>query len=136
MRTLDQVRAATAYAVIAGAGDDAVDLARGLPEMLRQNGLLAVWAFCLAKGDGHRALLTAMLRHLRDAGRLGEIPVGETPQDAFLAWVGTAGEPGLTGRQLRDLTAEATAFAGWLKRAAEANGGGNGRSAAGESAGA
>lgn len=126
MKTLDQIRAAGAYEAMARARDETVELARGLPSMLQQNGLLAVWAFLLSKGGDHLALAGQLLDHLRKLERLPRIPGGANPQSAFLAWVGAADAPGLAGHQLRDLTAEALAFAGWLKRAAEAGAAGDG----------
>ena len=49
MRSLDQRRAAAAYAGIGEAENGVVEMARRLPDMLRTNGLLATWAFLVAK---------------------------------------------------------------------------------------
>lgn len=117
-RSLDQQRAANAYAAaVPGEGD--VDFQR-LPAMLQTNGLLATWAFLLAKKDKGRAALDALLRHLRTRADLG-VPPG-TAHEVFRTWVGEPGGDagGLGGPALRTLTAEALAFSVWLKRAAEA----------------
>lgn len=120
MKTLDQLRAARAYATMAAADEDTLSRARALPAMLHLNGLLAVWAFFLAKNLRQPPLLGELLAHFQAFDPLQPIPTEATPYATFLAWVGTAEAPGLEAKQLRDLTAEAVAFSGWLKRAAEA----------------
>lgn len=119
MKTLDQLRAGRAYAAIAAGNDHDIDNARKLPATLQSNGLLATWAFHLAD-EKRRRLLVPLLEHLRACQPSTAIRAAATPEEAFLAWVGSADQPGLSGTQLRDLTAEALAFSGWLKRAAEA----------------
>lgn len=129
MRSLDQRRAALAYQAIAGADADTVRLARGLPDLLRTNGLLAAWAFLIKKDMKKTKLLPILLQHLRDLPEL-EIPEPgnaggvEDAKAVFRHWVGgaTGDRGGVSGPQLRALTAEALAFAGWLKRAAETRG--------------
>lgn len=124
MRSLDQRRAASAYGAIATAPPGAVDLARRLPSMLQANGLLATWAFLLAKERKapRQTPLPFLLRHLES--RELDVPAGGDVSAAFLHWVGggQGANGGVSGTALRELTAEALAFAGWLKRAAEARG--------------
>lgn len=131
MRSLDQRRAAAAYRAVATAPPGAVDLARKLPSMLQINGLLATWAFLLPKNPSP---LPFVLRHLQSLEL--DVPAGEDLAAAFLHWVGggQGGSDGVSGTALRELTAEALAFAGWLKRAAEARA--DGAAGAGNDAGA
>lgn len=126
MRSLDQRRAAAAYREIGDAHPDVVSLARSLPDMLRTNGLLATWAFLLTKEkkkDRQPTPLRAVLEHLRSLPGL-DVPAQGDLEAVFLHWVGGATGAGgsVDGPALRALTAEALAFAGWLKRAAEARG--------------
>ena len=118
LRSLDQRRAASAYAYAAAAAD--LDRAQKLPAMLQVNGLLATWAFLLAKEE--TPLLGALLGHLRTLPELA-VPLGN-PEAVFLHWVGGAAgaSSGVDGSLLRALTAEALAWSVWLKRAAEARG--------------
>lgn len=123
MRSLDQRRAASAYAAIEKAPKKAAELAIRLPAMLQINGLLATWAFLLAKeGKGEPTPVASLLGHLRSLEDL-QIPAGDA-QSVFLHWVGgaTGASGGIGGSLLRALTAEALAWAVWLKRAAEARG--------------
>ncbi len=118
LRSLDQRRAASAYAYAASPAAD-LDWAQKLPMMLQINGLLATWAFLLAKKE-HK-LLNALLQHLRTIVPDPE-KRADSPEAAFLHWVGGRGSAngGIEGGPLRVLTAEAIGWSVWLKRAAEA----------------
>jgi len=120
MLSLDQMRAESAYRAIDELGADALDLARKLPVMLQTNGLLATWAFLLAKKQTHRRCLDQLLRHLRTRKLVAA--GGDDAMVVFQRWVGTKTGGELTGPDLRRLTGEAIDFAVWLKRAAEAHG--------------
>jgi CRISPR/Cas system CMR-associated protein Cmr5 small subunit len=121
---LQQLRAQHAFAFVQGyRGDrnDFLGLARTLPVMLQTNGLLATWAHLLAKAkkdEEYREALKALLEHFRAA------PLRLVPDhgDAGKVFTGLWNAPAsaASGAQLRRLTAEAIAFAVWLKRAAEA----------------
>ena len=77
---LEQSRAGNAFAQVQKIRDpsqakDFLNLARQFPAMLQTNGLLASWAFLLAKGKGqgeHWAVLQALLGHLKCCGQVGE----------------------------------------------------------------
>ncbi len=130
MRTREQERGARAFEAMGTADEKTVGLAIRLPALLQVNGLLATWAFLLSKGAReHRECLGFLVHHLRQEFP-SLTPAGDA-ETVFLRWVGArtgaaappaAAEP-LTGPALRQLTAEALAFAGWLKRAAEVQGG-------------
>lgn len=119
LRSLDQRRAASAYGYAATPTAD-LDWAQKLPVMFQINGLLATWAFLLAKGE--KPLLEALLAYLRTLPELG-VPAGSA-ESVFLHWVGgpMGASGGAGGSLLRALTAEALAWSVWLKRAAEAHG--------------
>lgn len=119
LRSLDQRRAASAYAYAATPDVD-LDRAQKLPAMFQINGLLATWAFLLAKGE--TPLLDSLLAYLRTLPELG-VPAGAADA-VFRHWVGgaTGANAGIDGSLLRALTAEALAWSVWLKRAAEARG--------------
>lgn len=126
---LEQIRAQHAYEVAAGKDADFLNLARSLPQMLQTNGLLGTWAFLLARAGkerSHAAVLMALADHLRSEGiaLIGERAVD--PKSVLLKeWT----QPEAGSDLLQDVAAEALAYAGWLKRAAEAlsdQGGGGG----------
>lgn len=118
--SLDQLRAGRAYARVTRASGQELALAQDLPTMLQRNGLVATWAFCLAKGkQEHRFAVDSMLEHLRDERFGFGIGAGDR-LEVFHGWVGAEGDGPIDSVALRRLTAEALAFSGWLKRAAEA----------------
>lgn len=119
LRSLDQRRAASAYG-FAATPDVDLDRAQKLPAMFQINGLLATWAFLLAKKE--QDVLSPLLQHLRSVMPEAEGMLVGSPEDVFLHWVGGPGtkSKGLEGNLLRALTAEAIAWSVWLKRAAEA----------------
>ncbi len=120
LRSLDQRRAASAYAFAATPAAD-LDRAQKLPAMFQINGLLATWGFLLAKKE--HSLLSSLLQHLRSTvPELDEKQAGSA-ETAFLHWVGGPGAKsnGIEGKLLRVLTVEAIAWSVWLKRAAEAH---------------
>lgn len=123
MTNLEQLRARRAFAKAGEIAEtegkkDFLSLARSLPAMLQNNGLLATWAFLLSKDTAqHKAILTILLKHLRSD--CFNFPIQrDTPAAVFIHdWTG---QTPLQGPQLMRLTAEALAFSGWLKRASEA----------------
>lgn len=116
----EQVRARRAYM----RNRPLPERAESLPGMIQTNGLLATWAFLLSKGPNtdESRLLDILAEHLWRSENPVDVP--PSPRNAFLTWIGDA--PGqLTGSHLRQLTDEALAFSAWLKRAAQAGGGGD-----------
>jgi len=126
MINLNQIRAKHAFENVAKISnakkeqnEKFLSLARGLPTMLQQNGLLATWAFFLAKKeDHHQAAAKIILDHLK----------AYFPQDGHLQNKDfktffteyLAGHLINTNGQLMKMTSEAIVFSGWIKRAAEA----------------
>jgi CRISPR/Cas system CMR-associated protein Cmr5 small subunit len=127
-RSFDQIRAERAYSVAANcqAVDGFKETAQAFPAMLQTNGLLAGVAFLLAKRGKPKydRVAEAVVAHLRDTTFGLNVGPAGTPIEVFRYWVGTgAAGPNVTGPDLQHLSEEALAFAGWLKRAAEAHGG-------------
>lgn len=121
VRSLSQLRAEHAFRALAQDGGSR-ELAEGLGTMLRQNGLLATWAFALKpkKRATYRPILWALRRHLQS--RHPDLFRGDGNADeaeVYRRWVAN-GPTGLRGAELRRLTAEALACAEWFKRAAQA----------------
>ncbi len=122
MPNREQTRAQYAYAAAENIDGD---IAKKLPMLLRTNGLLATWAFLMAKGkkDGKYSEIAQELNNYLDS-QMRELCEG-TPEDSFKRWIGNQNNQNqrpLNGTQLRDLTEEAIEYAGWLKRAVEAKG--------------
>jgi len=128
MTNLEQIRASRAFtkaALFAGRNDSQkyLSLARSLPAMFQNNGLLATWAFLLSENkpspNPQRDFLNVLLEHFKDVRfNLG---VGQelNAMTVFThKWTGET--PPLSGVELMKLTGEAVIFSGWLKRAAEA----------------
>ncbi len=131
MINLEQIRAQRAFSLAATAAgfsnkdrEEYLSLAKDLPAMFQNNGLLATWAFFLSKEKtAHAFLLAAVLEHLQKHFHNPQLEFTAvealTPEEAFTNyWTRTGRE--LDGTQLMNLTAEAVAFSGWLKRGAEA----------------
>jgi len=131
MINLEQIRAQRAFAQAETAArfedkdrEEYLSQAKNLPAMFQNNGLLATWAFFLSKDKKpHRTLLAALLEHFQKRFRDPqlEFTVVERlePKEALISYW-THPVKKLNGLQLMQLTAEAVAFSGWLKRAAEA----------------
>jgi CRISPR/Cas system CMR-associated protein Cmr5 small subunit len=131
MKSLDQIRAELAYKKIEEhqAITGFLSLAQNVPTMLQKNGLLASWAFLQSKSREHaehRCLINIFMEHLRKSILLLNIPTNGDGLAVFKHWIETEGngEPNISTSDLRRITDEAIAFSSWLKRAAEAYGGG------------
>lgn len=126
---LEQLRAAHAFAEVAHlpAGVERAEflaVARDLPATFQRNGLLAAWAFLLAKSAAskdrakspHGNAARACQRFFRELG----LTAADNAEASFRReWLGEGDGTGVSAASLMRLTAEAIAYAGWLKRAAE-----------------
>jgi CRISPR type III-B/RAMP module-associated protein Cmr5 len=117
---MDQIRAETAYLVAKdNQKKEFQQSAMKLADMLQTNGLLATWAFLLAKKE--KILISSLHSYLMS--RFKTLFTDDSPEDfassinRFEIWIG---QNGLSSLQLRQLTSEAIEFAGWLKRAVKA----------------
>lgn len=124
MTNLEQIRAKRAYDKARHAAGqthrkDYLKLTRNLPAMFQTNGLLATWAFHLSNKEKahHETALKAILEHFQSPP-FNLAGSDKTIENIFTGeWTAT---PGFDNEKLMQLTAEAIAFSGWLKRAAEA----------------
>lgn len=128
MINLDQIRAQRAFEKATDVSSpnskivtkEYLGLARSLPAMFQNNGLLATWAFLLSKkkdNNPFNEILETLLEHFRDP----QFSLGTSQTDVVKVFTDDwTGQQPLTGSQLMRLTSEAIAFSGWLKRAAEA----------------
>lgn len=109
MKNLDQIRAKNAIAASIGQGAEGGDsVAKKVPAMIRENGLLGALAFALEKDKGYKDVFVAIIRHLKDIGSLpGK---GETPE-TFLQDLCA-----VDASALRTLTSEIMAYLGYLRR--------------------
>lgn len=110
MRNLEQIRAKNALeaasSIKPGPGEgDPQAVAKKVPTMIRENGILATAAFAKEGKVGIQSVLEAVKTHLK---RLGIMPVNES---GLLEW--------LTSRnssKLRAVTAETMAYLSYLRR--------------------
>jgi len=126
MINLEQIRAQRAFEKAAAVAqqdyhEKFLSLAQNLPAMFQTNGLLATWAFLLSKSQKnkeHKEALQILLAHFRDGHFNLRVNNPDIVRVLTEEWTGSTAT--LQGTQLMRLTAEAVAFSGWLKRAAEA----------------
>lgn len=109
-QTLEQKRARHAWERCAGCDDGYANLAKALPALIMNSGLMQVMAFLHEKGGTHETLAG----HLRDwlHCRFGDLPSGFTEfmEDLLKA------DP----RRYQAVTAEAFAWLKWLRQMAAA----------------
>jgi CRISPR/Cas system CMR-associated protein Cmr5 small subunit len=109
MKNLDQIRAKNAISVSIGQGADGGDaVAKKVPAMIRENGLLGALAFAIEKEKGYRDVFVAVIAHLKEIKRLPG--TGET-LETFLKDLCA-----VDASTLRSLTAEVMAYLGYLRR--------------------
>lgn len=116
-QTLEQMRAADAWARAQGCGDEYQNLAKGLPALIMNSGLMQVMAFLEEKGS------KAAQQHCRVLGQqlrdwLCERFPKELPQSDFLSFMQCLmkAEP----RVYQAITAEAFAWLRWVRQMAPA----------------
>jgi CRISPR-associated protein Cmr5 len=108
--TLDQQRAADAWRCAQGQGRDYVNLAKGLPALIMNSGLLQVMAFLKEKGS-HCSVLGGHLRAWLHT-RFRDVP---EPFDGFMTAMMKA-----DSRKVQAVTAESLAWLRWLRQLAAA----------------
>ncbi len=122
MINLEQERAAFAFTNVKPNSklNGFASAAKNLPAMIQSNGLLATWAFLLAKekkSPTHKKLADILTEYYKTF--LPEYELNDITRHTFftehLTKDGTR-----VAQNLMKLTAEAIAISGWIKRAAEA----------------
>lgn len=117
-QTLEQLRAADAWACSAACGDDYMKLAKGLPALIMNSGLLQVMAFLHEKGEKQRHCRD-LAGHLRDWLH-GRFPAVGADFAGFMQALMKA-DP----RTCQAVTTEAFAWLRWLRQMAAARQGGD-----------
>lgn len=120
MKNLDQQRAANALNVnIRGGAGGGEAVAKKVPTMIRENGILGAAAFALETGKGYEDVFNAIIAHLATVGRLPKPPSQSSPssqssQSLLGAFIAALCETDAT--TLRAVTAESLAYLNYLRR--------------------
>jgi CRISPR/Cas system CMR-associated protein Cmr5 small subunit len=115
MKNLEQIRAKNALAAarsIGGGKNDGENIAKKVPTMIRENGILGAAAFAAETGKGYESVFNAIIAHLADP-HIKKIGAACSLQD-FVAWL--AGHESVTAARLRAITAETMAYLNYLRR--------------------
>lgn len=111
-QTLEQLRAADAWQRCQGCGKDYVNLAKGLPALIMNSGLMQVVAFLHAKGGVNETLGAQLRTWLRQ--RFPSV-IRDDGFETFMQALMKA-EP----RVFQNITAEAFAWLRWVRQVAPA----------------
>lgn len=117
MKNLDQIRAANALNKDVGGGPkEGRNIAKKVPTMIRENGLLGAAAFAYETGEGYADVFNLIIAHLRNVGRLPDEK--KITLELFIEYLSKNSD----AATLRALTAESMAYLNFLRRFAEAKG--------------
>jgi CRISPR-associated protein Cmr5 len=116
MATLEQQRAQDAWSKSAGRGKEYSNIAKGLPALIMNSGLMQVLAFCNEKGGTNELVAT----HLRQW--LNRRFNGADRDPGFEPFMQTLMQS--TPANYQAITAEAFAWLKWLRQMAAARSGG------------
>ena len=119
---LDQVRASNALSATQNTvfkGKDGGEVAKKVPTIIRENGILGALAFALEKkgkdkkytDEGMKRVLDAVVVHLSDS-RVGKVPSGVKDAESWLDHLVNHS----SSDALREQTAEAMAYLGYFRR--------------------
>lgn len=127
MKNLDQIRAANALNVNIREGKGGGEsVAKKVPAMIRENGILGAAAFAFDAGVGYEDVFNAVIAHLATVGCLPSAAPKSSPSpsssqsllSAFIAALGAA-----DAATLRAVTAESLAYLNYLRRFAKKSNG-------------
>ena len=117
IQNLEQLRAKNALEAIdrsvSNKGKNGGEVAKKVPAMIQQNGLLGALAFALNKNGGHRNVLEGAISHYRKVAHL-ENELSSDDAEAFTTWL--ADKDSAT---LRAATAEILAYLNYYRRFAD-----------------
>jgi CRISPR type III-B/RAMP module-associated protein Cmr5 len=121
MNNLEQVRAKNALKATGGqifGGKDGGEIAKKIPTMIRDYGLMATLAFALEKkkkdqyaNEGFKLALDCVVGHLRDP-LVQRLPDTIKDAEAWMNYLANEAD----SAQLRDQTAEAMAYLSYFRR--------------------
>ena len=117
MQTIEQKRALDAWQRCENYSKDQVNVAKGLPALIMNSGLMQVLAFCHQKGDAHERIASDLRQWL--AGRFPGVFKGKTEFAPFMEALFKAGPA-----DYRAITVEALAWLKWLRQMSSARKGG------------
>jgi CRISPR-associated protein Cmr5 len=117
MQTIEQQRALDAWQRCDRYTKEQVNVAKGLPALIMNSGLMQVLAFCHQKGAAHEAIAGDLRQWL--AGRFPGVFKGKTDFELFMEALFRAGPA-----DYQAITAEALAWLKWLRQMASARKGG------------
>ena len=117
MQTIEQQRALDAWQRCENYSKDQVNVAKGLPALIMNSGLMQVLAFCHQKGDAHEVIASDLRQWL--AGRFPGVFKGKTEFEPFMEALFKA-DPA----DYRAITVEALAWLKWLRQMSSARKGG------------
>ena len=118
MKNLDQIRAKNALEAAKTIGQGAEggeNVAKKVPTMIRENGILGAAAFAKETGKGYEDVFGAVITHLREVKRIPDAPMSVEQFIEHLTDVDAT--------QLRAVTAETMAYLNYLRRFAGKKGG-------------
>ena len=118
MLTLEQQRAQDAWNRCERYTKEHVNLAKGLPALIMNSGLMQVLAFCHEKGNAHEAVAQQLRDWLR--GRFPRL-IQKSEFEPFMQSLMKTENP----RDYQAITAEAFAWLRWLRQMAAARRGGD-----------
>jgi len=111
--TLEQSRAKDAWNACAKYGKEEVNVAKGLPALIMNSGLMQVLAFCREKGEAHEVVASSLRQWL--CGRFRNRVFKTDDFEAFMQALYEA-KP----EDYQAITAEAFAWLKWLRQMAAA----------------
>ena len=129
MTNLEQIRANYAFQIATQVhgetnnnySDKFLSLARNLPTMFQNNGLLATWAFLLSKNkDEHKKISESICRFFKKPDFFCDVLPDNLDNKTIFTQYWTDTSSGFNSALLQQFTQEAIALSVWLKRAAEA----------------
>jgi len=116
MKNLDQIRAKNALVAapnIGGGKNEGKTVAKKVPTMIMENGIIAAAAFALETGKGYEDVFNAIIKHLSDP----EIQVIKNNCELknFIVWLTDTAD----SARLRQITTESIAYLSYLRRFAK-----------------
>lgn len=120
MKNLDQIRAKNALLAapnIGGGKNDGKSIAKKVPTMIMENGIIGALAFAIENdGNGYSDVFNAIIAHLSDPD------IAKLKQtcslEQFITWLTSTAD----SARLRQITAESIAYLSYLRRFAKKEG--------------
>lgn len=122
MRNLEQIRAGNALEATRNttySGKDSGEVAKKVPTIIRENGIMGALAFALEKkgrnhhfaNEGMKLILDAVVKHLSDPA-VGKLPKEISDAEKWIDYLANQASSDI----LREQTSEALAYLGYFRR--------------------